>query len=681
MAQALVQALADDQAGETAEQDCNGVEQGAAQGRAPCASGKSADCRRLAATRQRLARLQCIEITKRRTSLTAQRLLLILLLLGAIAPLTAQPDGLVVSDAPPRDRVELARRVFGLEELPAPPAEAPDWRVGDALTFHVTNEEENRRFPVTATLRAGGERIWLWVQQDVEIDEARLQALAQLFDDRIYGPLRALFGSENSPGVDGDPRVYALFTRGLGQRVAGYFSSEHSWPRAAVASSNQREMFIFNLDVLGPEINVLALGGLAAHEFQHMIQAHQDLNENVWLNEGFSGFAELHTGSGFGTDAEANAFMAWPGTQLNTWPEAGNTFPHYGAGLLLVTYFHDRFGPDALRRLSQHPAPGLVALEALLGGPGEPGVDVFFADWVLANLLRDTDLADGRFGYRSPLALRPPALAATIDGYPFARAASLAQYASDYLQLNRLQGAQSLEIALDLPGHARLAPTAAASGQRLWYSGRQDNSDATLTRRFDLRGLSAATLEFSLWHHTEELWDYGHVLLSADGGSGWQLLESAAMSRENPHHNALGPGYTGRSDGWLRERIPLDAWAGQEVLLRFELLTDDAITQPGLLLDDVSIPQLGYHSDFEADDGGWQGRGWVWSDNRVPQRLWLQAVTYGPGDPKIERWLVTESGVWTLPLQPDTTQVDLALSPMAALTTEAANYELRLSLR
>lgn len=608
-------------------------------------------------------------------------LLTLLLLLTAIAPLTAQPDGLVVSDAPPRDRVELARRVFGLGELPAPPASAPDWQPGDALTFNVTNEEQNRSFPVTATLRAGGRHIWLWVEQGVELDATRLQALAQLFDDQVHGPLRALFGSENSPGVDGDPRVYALFAQGLGRRVAGYFSSEHIWPRAAVASSNQREMFIFNLDVLGPEINVFALGGLAAHEFQHMIQAHQDPNENVWLNEGFSGFAELHTGLGFGTDAEANAFLARPGTQLNTWPEAGDTYPHYGAGLLFVTYFHDRYGPDALRRLSRHPAPGLVALEALLAELGEPGVDDFFADWVLANLLQDAELADGRYGYRSPLALRPPAPAATVDGYPFTRVASLAPYATDYLQLTNLQGAQSLEIALDLPSRARLARMEAASGRRLWYSGRQDNSDATLTRRFDLRGLSSATLHFSLWYHTERLWDYGHVLLSADDGQRWQLLESAAMTRENPHHNALGPGYTGRSEGWLRERIPLDAWAGQEVLLRFELLTDDAITQPGLLLDDVSIPELGYHSDFEADDGGWQARGWVWSDNRVPQRMWLQTVQHGAGEPHLQRWLVAESGVWTLPLQPETTQVTLALSPMAALTTEAANYELRLTLR
>lgn len=611
--------------------------------------------------------------------------LALLLLLTSATLLTAQPPdtlaALAAAQVPARDRIDIAQRVFGADAPPPPPTLAPQWQPGDRQTFMVTNADENRVFPVEASLRASGEHIWLWVEQGVDIDVARMRDLATLFDDQVYGPLRALFGSENRPGVDGDPRVYGLFTHGLGSGLAAYYSSDHSWPVEAVASSNEHEMFLFNLDVLGTRFDAGSIAGLAAHEFQHMIQAHQDRNENVWLNEGFSGFAELHTGLRFGTVGEARAFLARPGTQLNTWPEDGNTYPHYGAGLLFVTYLHDRYGEATLRQFARHPASALVALDALLADLGEPGADEFFADWVLANLLQDAQLADGRYGYRSLPPLSPPALAEVVSDYPFTRSTSLAQYASDYLQLNNLQDAEALELTLELPAQARLTPTQAASGRRLWYSNRQDNSDTTLTRRFDLRGLTRATLQFSLWYHTEELWDYGHVLLSADEGRSWQLLESAAQTRANPHHNALGPGYTGRSDGWLRESIALDAWAGQEVLLRFEMLTDDAVTRPGMLIDDVSIPELGYHSDFEADDGGWQARGWVWSDNQVPQRLWLQAVQQGADGPHIQRWLTTGPGAWTLPLLPDTTQVTLALSPLAALTTGAAPYQLTLALR
>ena len=617
--------------------------------------------------------------------MTGRALCGLLLTLLCAAPLPAQPPdtlaALAAARVPARDRIDLARRVFGLDAIPPPPSVAPQWQPGDRQTFLVTNQAQNQAFPVEASLRAAGEHIWLWVERDVAIDAERLRALAQRFDEQVYGPLRALFGSENRPGVDGDPRIHALFTRGLGSRVAGYFSSEHSWPAAAVPGSNEHEMVLLNLDVSGTTFDPLRMAGLLAHEFQHMIQAHQDRNENVWLNEGFSGFAELHTGLDFGTLAEARAFLARPRTQLNTWPEQGDTFPHYGAGLLFVAYLHDRYGEDALRRLARHPAPGLASLDLLLAEMDEPGADEFFADWVLANLLQDAQRADGRHGYRSLPQLPPPMSAAIVADWPFTRAADLPQYATDYLQLQIPAGAAALDIALELPAHVRLAPVEPASGRRLWYSNRQDNSDTTLTRRFDLRGLARATLQFSLWFHMEHLWDYGHVLISADEGRSWQVLESEAQTRANPHHNALGPGYTGHSGGWLRESIPLDAWTGQEVLLRFELLSDDAITQPGMLLDDVSIPELGYHSDFEADDGGWLPRGWVWCDNRVPQRLWLQAVQHGTEAPRIQRWPAAGAGAWTLPLLPDTAQVTLALSPLAALTTEPAQYRLTLSLR
>lgn len=608
--------------------------------------------------------------------------LLLCLLSGALA--AQAPDtltALAAAQVPARDRVVLAQRYFGLGAVPPAPARARPWQTGARKTFLVTDGDQHRVFPVEAVLRGGGEHSWLWVEQGVHIEGARLRNLAQRFDEQVYGPLRALFGSEARPGVDGDPRVHVLFTGGAGARVAGYYASDHSWPAAAVADSNEHEMFFVNLDVTGTAFDVERMAGLLAHEFQHMIQSHQDHNESVWLNEGFSGFAELYTGLPFGTRHEALALLARPQTQLNTWPEQGNTLPHYGAGLLFVTYFHDRYGADALRRLAQHPDNGLRSLDALLAEMNEPGVDAFFADWALANLLQDAQLGDGRYGYRSLAGLRPPVPAARVSEWPFTRSASLAQYGSDYLRLEIPAEAETLDIALELPAQARLAPTATASGRRVWYSNRQDNSDTTLTRGFDLRGLQRATLHFSLWYHLERLWDYGHLLLSADGGRSWELLETAAQTRANPHGNALGPGYTGQSGGWLRERVALDAWAGQEILLRFELLTDDAVTQPGMLLDDVRIPELGYRSDFEKDDGGWQARGWVWSDNLVPQRLWLQVVQQGAAGPQIQRRLVTGAEVWSLPLLPDRTEVTLALSPLAALTTDPARYQLRLALR
>jgi len=64
-------------------------------------------------------------------------------------------------------------------------------------------------------------------------------------------------------------------------------------------------------------------------------------------------------------------------------------------------------------------------------------------------------------------------------------------------------------------------------------------------------------------------------------------------------------------------------YAGQSILVRFQMITDDAINQPGIAIDDVRIPEIGYVSDFELDDGGWEAEGWIRMDNVLPQQAWV----------------------------------------------------------
>jgi hypothetical protein len=486
------------------------------------------------------------------------------------------------------------------------------------------------------------------------------------------------------PGVDGDPRVYGLFAFGMGPSVAAYFASEHTNPVEAVATSNQHEMFFFNLDALGTAFRVEDVASVLAHEFQHMIREAQNPNEDSWLDEGFSTFTELYLGYPYGSTGFAYSYLAAPNTQLNTWAEQGSTLPHYGAALLFVTYFYERFGVEALRQLSAHPANGLTSLDAVLAALDEPGVDAFFADWVLANVVQDATLADGRYGYRLLPGLAGAANAQTVGVYPFAKEVSSAsQYAATYYILTNLNGASALEIELDgLLSSVPLFPAEAASGSRVWYSNRADDSNTTLTRAFDLTGVDSATLEYNVWYHIENLWDYGYVMVSADDGATWTPLATPYTTEDNPHNNAYGPGYTGRSEGWLTERVPLDDYAGQEILVRFGMITDDAVNQPGMVIDDVSIAEIGYTSDFETDNGGWESAGWVWVENALPQRAWVQAAQQTGGDIAVSRWLVPDDGQrWMLPLEPGADRVLLAVSPFAPVTTVPTSYTLRVTAR
>ncbi len=589
-------------------------------------------------------------------------------------------DALETTTLPAANVVALAQQLRGVGEVPPPPVSAPVRQVGERQSFWAINSSENKEFEIPATLRALGQHIYLWVQEDVAVNVADLQKLADVFDTEIYPNVRKLWGEEASPGVDGDPRLYGLFAHGLGPGVAAYFFSRHTYPKAVFPTSNQHEMFFFNLDAINPnDIASRAVQSTVAHEFQHMIRANLHVNEDIWINEGFSTFTQLYL---YGDLNSAYSFLFQPGTQLNTWAEENTgRAPHYGAAMLFVDYFFERYGLSALQTLSaDHERRAMDAIDYTLKQMGKPGVNELFADWVLANFLLNPQLEDGRYGYQRLPPGTPSALPrATINTYPLALEGQVNQYASDYYVLTNVQGVKTLSITLQSPTTVNLIPTNPTSGRWMWYSNRGDQSDTTLTRAFDLTGVQTATLNYSAWYYTEKFWDYGYVMVSADDGKTWKALSTAHTTTENPQSTAYGPGYTGQSDGWVQESASLNDYAGKKIQIRFEVITDDAVNQPGMAVDDVSIPEIGYSSDFESGDGGWAAKGWLRIDNVLPQQVWVQAVQQIGEHIKPARWLGPAGTAWTLPLDANVNQVVLVISPFAPVTTVPMSYTLKVT--
>lgn len=625
-------------------------------------------------------------------------LLICIVLVLFSLPLGAQPEAttfdpeeyptlaaLASAAQPSRDRIDLARRLRGVTEIPPPPAAAPTRELGERQMFYVINSSEGSTFQIEATLRAIGQHITLWVEDDAPISDDDLVALAQAFDERVYPEVRGLWGSEASPGVDGDPRIYGLFAFNLGSSAVAYFASDHTYPAAAVPMSNAHEMFFFNLDALDGGYSLPVIESVLSHEFQHMIRSNQHPSLDLWLNEGLSQFTQVYLYGDLG--AAALAFLTRPDTQLNTWAEESRQRPaHYGASSMFLIYLYTRYGIDAVQALSADPSErALTALDNVLLAMGEPGANEFFADWVMANVLLDSDDAGGRFGYGELSASFPAAPPEyTASAYPVEYSGSVNQYAADYMLLPNLSDAESLTIRVDIPADTLLIPSSREPG-RFWYSNRGDMRDTTLTRAFDLSDTSNATLRYRVWHHTERSWDYGYVLLSADGGLTWEILETEHTTDENPHGAAYGAGYNGVSGGgdvpvWMDETVSLDIHAGQRILLRFEMITDDGVNQPGMAVDDISIAEIGYFSDFEGDDGGWLAEGWLLTDNRLPQEMWLQAAQHSGDDVTVTRWRTHGGGEWQLPLDEGTEQVTLAISPFAPVTTIEMPYTLAFSI-
>ena len=591
-----------------------------------------------------------------------------------------ETEGLLeMTDVPVRDLHDLAIRLRGLPaDTPSTvnPGGSPDYPVGTRRLFYVHNSDTDALFDIHAILECKTEHVYMWVEEGVRFDRDDLEAAADLFEEHTYPTNRAFFGSEWTPGVDNDPHLSILHTRGLGDTVAGYYYSPSEFVSAVREDSNEMEMFYISMD--NNVINSDYYNGTLAHEFQHMIHWYNDRNEETWLNEGFSELASYL--NGFNPGGFEWVFATEPDTQLNSWPEGpGSAGANYGAGYLFTSYFLDRFGSQATQALVAHPDNAFASVDAVLEelGTGMTYEDLF-ADWVVANLLDDPTIADGRYGYEE---IDPPSFDVEVtypgSDYPVSKSSTVHQHGTDYIEL---VGKKPLAFRFTGSTQVGLMDTVAHSGRYVWWSNRSDDSDMTLTRAFDLSDVSEATFEFWTWYDIEEDWDYIYVEASTDGGGTWEILTTPSSTSTSPNGNSFGWAYTGKSGGgdqaeWIQERVDLSAYAGQEVWLRFEYITDDAVNRPGFILDDVTIPQIGYFSDFEDDGNGWVPAGFMRHTNVLPQRWLVQLILFGP-ETTVRRLELNEdqTGGWVIPLGSTTDRAVITISGLAPVTTEVGSY-------
>ena len=586
---------------------------------------------------------------------------------------------LETTEVPVRDLHDLAIRLKGLPpDTPRTinPEGSPDYSVGTRRLFHVSNVDTDEQFDIYAVLEYKTEHVYMWVEDGVHFDRDDLIAAANLFEEHTYPTDRAFFGSEWTPGVDNDPHLSILHARGLGDSIAGYYSSADEFVSAVRDDSNEMEMFYINVDNV--RINSDFYNGVLAHEFQHMIHWYNDRNEETWLNEGFSELAMYL--NGFDTGGSEWTFAMEPDTQLDSWPEGpGAAGANYGAGYLFTSYFLDRFGSEATQALVAHDENGLAAVDAVLADLGTGMThDDFFADWVAANFLDDPYIADGRYGYEE---IDPPSFDIETtyyeSDYPVSESSTVHQYGTDYIEV---YNEQPLVFRFTGSTQIGLMDTSAHSGDYVWWSNRGDDSDMYLTRAFDLSEVSDATLEFWTWYDIEEDWDYAYVEISTDGGQTWEILTTPSGTGTNPNGNSFGWAYTGRSGGgeraeWIQERVDLSAYTGQEVLIRFEYITDDAVNRPGFVLDDIAIPEIGYFGDFEEDEDGWEPAGFIRHVNVLPQHWLVQLILFGP-ETTVQRLELNEdrTGEWVIPLDSTTDRAVITISGLAPVTTEMASY-------
>ena len=589
--------------------------------------------------------------------------------------------------APDRDLYCLALELLLPPGHPKPPrvvnAQPVSYAAGRTDRFWLVDLDGLEIYQSDFELRLVTPHAYWYVEDGQQVEQSNLERAAQHFEEIIYPRVAGYFGQAWTPGVDNDPHISIVHGRLRG--AAGYFSSTDEYPQSVRPRSNQREMIYIDSHRLPVDSDFHR--HVLAHELQHAIHWNHDASEETWISEGLAELAVTVTGYSPGS---IRAFMRRPFVSLVHWPlDDANIGAHYGGASLFMHYLAEHYpsspgsgGVGNLRPLQDHPEDGIAGVDAYLEAAGyNTDFHAVFQDWVAANFL---DEAEGVYGYGN--------LTARVqESRTLHRATELerevAQYGTHYFEISSSFHAQPLRLRFQGTAENRLLPVAVAA-PGCWWSNSGDSITSSLTRSVDLRQTDRATLTYQVWYSLEEDWDYVYLQVSRDGGKHWDILETPRTSAANPVGTAFGPGYTGSSRGWVEERVDLSDYAGQEITVRFQYVTDDALNDIGLCLRRLAIPEAGLAAGSAAgagaDDMNWQPRGFIHIDNRVRQDYVLQVLQKG-AENRVTRIPLTPdgSGGWVgealVEPYPGLEHVMVAVSAFAPSTRLKAPYQLSIS--
>lgn len=517
------------------------------------------------------------------------------------------------STPPDRDLYALTQRLVLRSTEPIPRvvnAQSPNYQQGRRDTFSVLNIVTNQVYPVSATLQLVTDHAYWYVDDDVAFSMQDLEESARLYEERIRPRIVQVFGEELVPGVDNDAHLTILHAPLSG--LAGYFSSADEYPTQVHPSSNQRE--IIYLDTSFLELNTREYLGTLAHEFTHAVHFRADRTEDTWVNEGLAEMGKELAGY---RSSFRSSYLSSTHASLVLWPDnPSSSIPNYGGASLFMEYLAQQYGLDSLRLLMDQPADGIQGVQAYLDAVGaQRDFRQLFADWMVANYLDDPD--DTRYSYDDQ---NVQVHGAYLIREPTSLEEQVEQYGVRYYMLN-LDAAQAT-IRFQGQAETALLPDSLPGGGPCWWGNRGDSIDSTLTRRIDLSQQESATLTYSLWYDIENEWDYAYLEVSTDGGTTWDILETDHSAPTDPLGNSFGPGYTGQT-GWTDETVDLTKYAGLDVLLRFEYVTDDTVNGACICLGNIAI------NGTKLPDAGWDALGFIQTDNSVSQSYIVRVIEIG----------------------------------------------------
>ena len=581
----------------------------------------------------------------------------------------------------PNDPIALAHAIQGVT-LPDSIETGPRPVLGDVREFWIHNTGSNTWGTIEASLERISEHAYFWYDTRFQISGSELDRAAEGFE-AFYVAARELYGSEPAPGIDGDARIYIVHASpqalcgGGACGLLGYFSTSDLLPLAVNPRSNQHEMFVLNIS---REIGGRGYLSTLVHEFRHMIEHNYDRHDDDWEVEGTATVAQLLAGDEVGPRGRANAYFDNVDDQLNAWSE-GPPDPNYGKGYVYSRYLLDRLDNEFYSAWVQHPERAFLAIDRVLDdfGLAISALDLWIDFGATVALLGEVD-APAEFSFGSGFH-GLSADKASINNFPATIRNSVHQFGLDIYEISAAAG-QTINFD-GIKRSAVFEDVLPAEGAYMWWSGRANQSDMTLTREFDLSGVSSTTLNYDVYFDIERGYDFAYLFISNDGGERWTAMTANNMSgldpRDNPGGSALADRfYSGLSRGWLSESVDLSDYAGQIVQIRFQYLTDPILTGGGLLIDNLAIPEISFEDGAETGLNGWTASGYLRSTAFIPQRFHVTWIGLDPasGAPIIERLPLSVENIASFTIPVGQSQGFLVISASNPLILTPATYTL-----
>ncbi|MCG2837387.1 immune inhibitor A [Photobacterium sp. WH77] len=152
-------------------------------------------------------------------------------------------------------------------------------------------------------------------------------------------------------------------------------------------------------------------------------------------------------------------------------------------------------------------------------------------------------------------------------------------------------------VKVSLP-NKRIETLKPFEGQYSFHSGKGDDLRNSMTRKLTVPAGAKATLKFKAWYQIEKDYDFARVLVNGKPISG------NVTSMDDPYNTGLAPAIGGDSNGWIDAEFDLTAYAGQEISLSFDYVTDGGLAMDGLYLDNMVLDVDGAVTAIDNGESG-----------------------------------------------------------------------------